>query len=68
MASWTSLLRPSRNRVGRSVWLLAVAGVATATCVAFGVELGSRASYVIAGAFGVVAVLLPWWLARRSDG
>ena len=67
MAGWTSLLRSSRNTTGRSVSLLAAAGVATAICVAFGVELGSRASYAIAAAVGLVALLLPWWLGRGSD-
>jgi hypothetical protein len=70
--SWTGIARrisggPIPNRLGRRVWLLCVAAAATAICVGAGVAPGSRASYVIAGVGGAVALLVPWWLDRGSD-
>jgi len=72
MAGWTGLLRRATgyyggNRLAQRVWLLSVAAAVTGICVALGVDLGSRTSYVIAGVGGVVALLLPWWLSRGSD-
>jgi len=72
MAGWGRFVNqaasfPTRNSVATRVWLLAVAAAVTGICIAAGVEPGSRTSYVVAGAGGAAALLLPWWLGRGDD-